>query len=142
MLLSIHPSIHLFFCIYGGCAHWVLTGFRMGLGGSASGGCGLREVRGRTCHAASASASRHGGHWFVRGYYLTERYSQGHLWAQTYVAAKVPRARAATRVGRGRHCTALRGRPEYGWCGMAQYIVLTGYSRGTHGVLMGVSVRL
>jgi hypothetical protein len=47
-------------------------------------------------------------------------------------AEKVLRARAATRVGRSRHCTAVRGRPEC-TAGVVRhtYIVLTGYSRVT-----------
>jgi hypothetical protein len=35
------------------------------------------------------------------------------------VAEKLLRARAASRMGRGRHCTAVRGPPEYGLCGAA-----------------------
>jgi hypothetical protein len=46
-------------------------------------------------------------------------------------AEKVLRARAATRVGRSRHCTALRGRPECTdgvvWHTYIVHKVLTGY---------------
>ena len=46
------------------------------------------------------------------------------------VAAKLLRARAAARVGRGTHCKAVQGPPEYGLGGAALYI-------GSSRVLMG-----
>ena len=53
--------------------------------------------------------------WHVR---VLKRVRKGYS-RKLKVAEKLLRARAAARMGRGRHCTAVRGPPEYGLCGAA-----------------------